>query len=226
MASGPGWAWLHDGDTVTHICGVPGPRGPLTAVVDRVPLLSPGDNVHLDVAGAASWRTPTAPVGTDIAAIGAACVAVRPHAWNDPRALRLAHAPFAEVAVELLGRGPGLTPAGDDAVCGYLYARRATARAPSAEEAAFAVAHAAGATGQPSLSLIRAAAIGEVFAPVAMMLAALLRADGPALAPALRALTRLGKTTGRATLTGILAALEAQEISTRSSGALGSSAAP
>ena len=226
MASGAGWAWLRDGDEVIHVCGPRGPRGPLTAVVDRVPILAAGDVVMLDAVGAANWRTPATPIGADPDAVRAASLAVRPHAWNDPRALQLGHAPFAEVATELLGRGPGLTPAGDDAICGYLYTRRTTAPEAAGDEATFAVAHAATATGQPSLSLIRAAASGEVFAPVAAMVVALLRADGPALAPAVRALSQLGKTTGRAALTGILAALDAQEISTRSSRASGSSAAP
>ena len=41
------------------------------------------------------------------------------------------------------------------------------------------------------------------------MLAALLRADGPSIAPALRNLTALGSTTGRAMLTGLLCGLTA-----------------
>jgi hypothetical protein len=40
------------------------------------------------------------------------------------------------------------------------------------------------------------------------MLAVLLRADGPALAPAIRRLAALGATTGRATLTGLIRGLQ------------------
>lgn len=207
LASGPGWVWLRDGTQVVHVAGTRGPRGPLTAIVDRVPVSEPGDHVRLDTAGAQVWRTPVSPPPAAAhAAVLAACDSVRPHVWNDPRALLLGTAPLTEHVADLAGRGPGLTPAGDDAIAGFVYASVALQRS-NADAVRAAALSAATATGEPSASLLRAAADGEVFAPAAQMLAALLRADGPALAPALRNLTALGRTTGRAMLTGITRAI-------------------
>ncbi len=206
MASGAGWAWLCDGERVIHVAGARGPRGPLTAIVDRVPVSEPGDAMRLDAAAAQVWRTPPTPAAASPDAVSAACQAIRPHVWNDPRALLLGTAPIDEVARDVAGRGPGLTPAGDDALAGFVYTRVALAHR-EAPQARHAAKIAAAETGEPSASLLRAAADGEVFAPAARMLAALLRADGDDLAAALRTLTALGSTTGRAMLTGIVRAL-------------------
>lgn len=207
MASGAGWVWLRADGLVVHVTGERGPRGPLTAVVDRVPVCEPGDLMRLDAEQARLWRTPGAPTTTDPEAVIAACAAVRPHMWNDPRALRLGRDPIGDVALQLQGRGPGLTPAGDDALVGFVYVALACGHA-DAVEARQAAAEAALATGEPSASLLRAAADGEVFGPAAGMLHALVRADGARLASAVRNLTTLGRTTGRAILTGIVRALE------------------
>ena len=206
MASGAGWAWVRDDVHVVHVAGHRGPRGPLTAIVDRVPLLAPGDRVRLDTGETVIWRTPAPPGSAPDDAVAAACDAVRPYMWNDPRAMLLGAEPIGEVARELAGRGPGLTPAGDDALAGFVYTRVATGLGDT-EAAQDAAEMAASMTGDPSASLLRAAARGEVFAPAAQMLGVLLRADGAALAPALRNLTALGRTTGRALLTGIVRAL-------------------
>jgi hypothetical protein len=207
MAAGAGWAWLRGDGRVVHVTGARGPRGPVTAVVERVPVLRPGQRVTLDMTGAEWWRTPPPPPAAHPELVAGACEAARPHAWNDPRALELGSRPLAEAASALSGRGPGLTPAGDDALIGYLLARRALDPSAARTDAAIVLARARRATGQPSLSLLRAAARGEAFEPVAAMLAALLRADGPALAPALRRVSALGATTGRATLTGLIGGL-------------------
>ena len=207
MASGAGWAWLRDGERVVHVAGLRGPRGPLTAVVDRVPVSDPGDRLRLDADRARIWRTPAIEAMASSDAIRDACRMVRPHVWNDPRALALGTLPIAQVAQDLAGRGPGLTPAGDDALTGYVYTAVALGRA-DADQARIAARHSAAATGEPSASLLRAAADGEVFAPAAAVLRALAAADGAALAPTLRTLTALGRTTGRALLTGIVRALE------------------
>lgn len=208
MAAGAGWAWLRDGSRVVHVSGSRGPRGPLTATVQRVPVLEAGQVVTLDLTDAGIWRTPQMPPAADAESIAAACVAVRPHAWNDPRALRLGIDPIAAVAADLAGRGPGLTPAGDDALAGFILARRAVAPRDSRHTLATVLA-AARHTGEPSRSLLRAAASGEAFSPAAAMLAALLGADGPAIPAALRNLTALGSTTGRAMLTGLIRGLAA-----------------
>jgi Protein of unknown function (DUF2877) len=206
MASGAGWAWLRNAAGVVHVAGARGPRGPLTALVERVPVVEAGDTLRLDAEHAVVWRTPASPEAASASAIAAACEAVRPHMWNDPRALQLSAANIYEVARDLAGRGPGLTPAGDDALAGFVYACVATGHVQA--QAARDAAHAAMAvTGEPSRSLLNAAAQGEVFAPAAQMLHTLLRADGRALAPAVRTLAALGRTTGRALLTGIVCAL-------------------
>lgn len=209
MVSGAGWVWLRDGDRITHVAGRRGPRGPLTAIVDRVPVSEPGDHMRLDTDAAQIWRTPAPPAAAAPDAVLAACEVVRPHIWNDPRALLLGTGDLDEVARDLAGRGPGLTPAGDDALGGFVYTRIALAH-PDGVHTRRVARSAAANSGEPSASLLRAAADGEVFAPVAQMLGALLGADGRGLAPAVRTLAALGRTTGRAFLTGILCALESR----------------
>lgn len=163
----------------------------------------------LDTSRARIWRTPPVDATASSDAIRDACALVRPHVWNDPRALALGTHPVAEIANELAGRGPGLTPAGDDALTGYVYTVVALGLA-GADEARAAALHALSMTGEPSASLLRAAADGEVFSPAAAMLRALVTADGDALTPSVRGLTALGRTTGRALLTGIVRALSAE----------------
>lgn len=212
MAAGAGWAWLRGDIGVVHVTDARGPRGPLTAIVDSVPILRAGQRVTLDLAGAEPWRTPAPPAAAGARAVAGACKAARPHAWNDPRALELGAGPLAEAVEALSGRGPGLTPAGDDALAGYLLARRAVDPVGARGEAALILRAARRATGEPARSLLRAAARGEAFEPVSGMLAALLRADGPALAPAIRRLAALGATTGRANLTGLIRGLQPARI--------------
>ena len=227
MAAGAGWAWLRGGGRVVHVTGTRGPRGPLTAVVERVPVLRPGQDVALDLAGAERWVTPPPPPPTRRDLIAGACASARPHAWNDPRALELGSGSLTEVAAALTGRGPGLTPAGDDALAGYLLARRALDPTGARADAAVVLGVARHATGQAALALLRAAAHGEAFEPVAWMLSALLRAEGAALAPAVRRLSALGATTGRATLTGLICGLQRDDALTRDGGdARGASAPP
>jgi hypothetical protein len=212
QAAGGGWAWLRGPRGFVHLTGPAGPRGPLTAVVARVPVLEPGARVLLDLERARAWRTPPPPSPAEADRIAAACAAVRAHRWNDPRALALGAEPLQRSIDGLIGRGPGLTPAGDDVLLGYLLARRALAGAAAARAGAALVLRAARrGTGGPSLALLRWAARGEAPEPAASMLAALLRADGRALAPALRRLGAYGRTTGPAILTGMVGALTSGE---------------
>jgi hypothetical protein len=115
---------------------------------------------------------------------------------------------------ELLGRGPGLTPAGDDLLAGLLAATAVLAPAlpPSAATAALAgrtarlgdaVALAApDATTAVSAALLRHARDGAVAAPAAAVLHAL-AGRGP-LAPALDRLLAVGSTSGRDLAVGLL----------------------
>lgn len=207
MAAGAGWAWLRTEAGPVHIAGERGPRSPLTAIVDRVPVLEPGARVRLETSNAQPWTTPAPPPAADEGRIRDACTAVEPYLWNDPRARSLATEPLGAVLPELVGRGPGLTPAGDDALLGYLLARRALDEPESRAAAALILRAARARTGDPARAFLRWAAKGEAPEPAAFALAALLTADGPALAPAVRRLTAFGSSTGRAILTGLVGGL-------------------
>jgi uncharacterized protein DUF2877 len=209
MAAGAGWAWIRAERGPVHVTGARGPRGPVTAIVERVPVVAPGDILRLDPAGARVWRTPAAPPLAAPGRVRDACDAVRPHLWNDPRALDLGRAPFEDLVRELAGRGPGLTPAGDDALLGYLLARRAADAPAVRHEAALVLAATRHATTAPSLALLRWAARGEAPEPAAGALAALAAADGGAIGPAVRRLTAYGRTTGPAILAGLVGGLTA-----------------
>lgn len=207
MAAGAGWAWLRTDSGPVHVSGVRGPRSPLTATVDRVPVLEPGDRVRLDPSGAQVWTTPPPPPAAAPDRVRDACAAVGPYLWNDPRARALATDPLDGLVSELAGRGPGLTPAGDDALLGFLLARRALDDPGFRHDAATVLAAARRATGDPARAFLRWAVRGEAPEPASFALAALLTADGPSLAPAVRRLTAFGRTTGRAILTGLVAGL-------------------
>jgi hypothetical protein len=207
MASGAGWAWLRTEAGPVHVSGARGPRSPLTAIVDRVPVVEPGGRMRLDPSRARVWTTPDPPRPAGPERIRDACTAVRPHLWNDPRALALATGRLEDLIPDLTGRGPGLTPAGDDALLGFLLARRALGAPEARRGAACVLAAARTATGEPARSFLRWAARGEAPEPAALALAALLRADGQALPAAVRRLMAFGRTTGPAILTGLVAAL-------------------
>lgn len=206
---GPGWLWIAGEHGAFHLTGPCGPRSPRTLVVDQVPALDLGTVVTVDLTGAtprprqpitrsASWD--------DVLALASL---LRPHRWNDPHTLALGHEPLADLAPRLIGNGPGLTPACDDAVCGYLAARFATRPAEARRDGDHVIA-ALDRTGEPSRSLLhRAADDGSAYASAERLLRRILNGDGTELAEPLRDLTWLGKTTGRAILTGILCGLAA-----------------
>jgi hypothetical protein len=206
-ASGAGWAWLHGGTWPVHLTGPRGPRSPLTAVVAKVPVLSPGDRVDLDLSRARAWRTPAPAPAAAPEAIRDACDAVRAHVWNDPVAVALTPATLPDLAPRLAGRGPGLTPAGDDVLLGYLLCRRAVDPEGHRRDAALVLCAARRASGGPSLALLRWAVRGESHDAAALARDALLSADGAALPVAVRRLADLGRTTGRAILAGLAGAL-------------------
>jgi hypothetical protein len=134
--------------------------------------------------------------------------AVRPvrEVWAEPgpalgdltRALRDGRAPDPYV-LRLLGRGPGLTPLGDDLLAGLLVTLRAL-RAPAVEPLARAVrAHAPGRTTFVSAALLHHAARGECVPELATFL------DGGPV----EALLRVGHTSGTGLAHGALAGLGA-----------------
>jgi hypothetical protein len=124
--------------------------------------------------------------------------------------------PGAAVA-QLLGRGPGLTPAGDDVLAGFLVGARAFAVDAAALRAAVA-ALAPGRTTALSAALLWHAARGECIDEVADVVALLCgRAGrtGPGQAghgrdgPALGRLLSVGHTSGAALASGLAAAAQA-----------------
>jgi hypothetical protein len=156
---------------------------------------------------------------------------VRPARWLDPRPClpggvvgpRLAEAearlaglathPAASVAaglaggdpgpaLEQLGRGPGLTPAGDDVVAGAA-AALALLGGLDAAAATAVLAEAGRATTALSAALLRCAVRGQVVPQAAGLLLAL--CGSGAVEPALRGLLAVGDTSGTALTLGICA---------------------
>ena len=112
-----------------------------------------------------------------------------------------------EVAVAgLVGRGPGLTPSGDDALAGALLVGHALGvGAPLAD----AVRSRLGATTAVSAALLDAAADGFAARPVVTLVDAAVADDADAVHRALPAVLAIGHTSGADTVTGVRAALDA-----------------
>ena len=165
-----------------------GPRG--DHEVRRLSALAKGVEGH-DRGGAPERRT-----GPDVAGRAAAL----------ELALVAADADATAVAVaRLVGRGPGLTPAGDDVLAGALLAGHGT---PLAAEVAAALPEDLTArTTALAAALVRAAARGEG-TPEGVALVDAVRGHGE-LAPALDALLALGHSSGADTALGILVAARA-----------------
>jgi hypothetical protein len=106
----------------------------------------------------------------------------------------------------LVGRGPGLTPSGDDALAGALLVSRALG---TAAPLAGAVRARLGATTAVSAALLDAAADGFAARDVVTLVDAALAGDGATVEAALPAVLALGHTSGRDLVTGIAAALAA-----------------
>lgn len=112
--------------------------------------------------------------------------------------------------VDLLGLGPGLTPSGDDLLCGALLALHAvegTAMAAGLSREIAATAPAA--TSPLSAAFLRAAAEGLGSEPVHTAIAAVLGGRVEALASRLEAVGRIGHTSGWDALAGALLVLQA-----------------
>ena len=104
-------------------------------------------------------------------------------------------------AAILGGLGPGLTPAGDDALAGILLAQRALAGAGS-ETRLLAAAHAA-VTTDLSSALLEWAARGQAVEPVHDLLAAVAASDRPAAVAATGRIASLGASSGADLLGGL-----------------------
>lgn len=204
---GPGWFWIVGDDGAVHVTAACGPRGPRTVVVGAVPRAGIGTPVRIDLMEAAvtARMAPPRPGPRDRTL--ALRRMMRAQCWNDPATLGLADEPLTTVLPRIIGRGPGLTPAADDALCGYLAARFVVSPQTATDDAALVTKH-LGRTTEPSRSLLRAAAHdGATYVGAHEVLNALVHGDGTAIAPALRRLLELGRTTGRAILTGLVCGL-------------------
>ena len=121
--------------------------------------------------------------------------------WKDSKRI-------ADAAMQLVGVGPGLTPGGDDVLCGFLSALRLIG-GPSvlrfvddiAKAVLPTVAHR---TTKLSIALLRHAARGQVAQPIASVLLAL--AGSQPLGKPVRQLLGIGHTSGRDLTAGIILA--------------------
>ncbi len=106
----------------------------------------------------------------------------------------------------LVGLGLGLTPAGDDVLCGLLVGLHATGRAPTA--AAISAAIDLRATSRLSADLLRLAGDGHACLEVLALLAAMHRAGAPGNTDrATDRLLAIGHTSGADLATGLLLGL-------------------
>lgn len=113
--------------------------------------------------------------------------------------------------VGLLGLGPGLTPSGDDVLCGTLIALHTCGCRHAADELGAAVLAAAPeATTRFSRAALAAAAVGEAVAPLHSVIDALVSGEGRGLAPRVESLGRLGHSSGWDALAGAMLAIEAE----------------
>lgn len=174
------------------------------------------------------WRprpVPTAPLGEparQAALAGLAGVGPLADLLAD-RLTELARASLAEPPASpaapvrgLVGLGPGLTPAGDDVLCGLLLGLRATGRVAARSRLEQRVLPLLDRTSALSATLLRQAAQGYAVPPVVELLHAWHRGAGdPALAAAGRRVASVGHTSGPALLLGLSAVLTAPHTPTR-----------
>jgi hypothetical protein len=174
------------------------PAGPIHA---RGPLplhrLSAGDAVTVDgsvlglqLAGAAVWRgvLPDRPGVAPIVLEGAPASALSDYPDHVARAAEhLARGDLAAVVDTLAGLGPGLTPAGDDALAGILLVAGSQDRAAASEAAGRAR------TNDIARAFLAWAARGQSIEPVHRLLGA---TDVPSAHGALATLLRFGHSSG------------------------------
>jgi hypothetical protein len=217
-----------------------GPLNALVATADfAAARLSLGDRVALDASAATIWRPAriaipagAVPAAADLraslAAFDTAVGHVAPRGLLDAASadsvtrrgrdglaalgawIRHPITALPEPVAALIGLGPGLTPAGDDALGGAMIALRGFGDAATADRlAAEILPRAREATSAISFAHLEAAAEGEGAAALHDTLAALARADVPALIEGLQRLDRIGHSSGWDALAGAAAALRA-----------------
>lgn len=199
--------------------------GPIHAVVDSMlPRLEPGTPVavaggHVQIGGhrvdlseARTWRGelpdprriveaahPTARIAE--AAAGSSSLLVDPYRGRASEALELLRKGNLHGAAELLvGLGPGLTPAGDDALAGALFAASAAgSRTRSLLDGVARVGH----TGPVPRSFLRWAARGQALLPAHDLLAAAASGDEAKARNRAEKMAEIGETSGADFLLGL-----------------------
>jgi Protein of unknown function (DUF2877) len=194
------------------------PRPPALVGAGRIDWLGFDGPVRISVVReiAPARVTPGTPIAAAVAALSSA-VADR-HCGVDPArlsAFEQAESPMAQSMAtrDLLGRGPGLTPSGDDVIAGFLLGARAFGcRSDGARSAVDRFA--ATATTALSAHLLRHATAGECIAECADVAAMV--TGRPAARDAVARLLAVGATSGGALASGMLMAarLELRELTT------------
>jgi Protein of unknown function (DUF2877) len=195
------------------------PPGPLHARVPRLPALQVGERIEIDRSivrvGAASWSLQRAtawrPAPVDAIALltnGArlaehlAIAECSPLA-SVPLAALVASSPRRLVA-GLSGRGPGLTPSGDDALAGIFLVRALT----GADRGTMVLLARAAPTHDIARAFLAAAARGECVEPVHGLIGAVAAGDVGAMTRWQAVLTGLGATSGCDLVLGVRLALQ------------------
>jgi hypothetical protein len=201
--------------------------GPVHVIVDgRPPQVRRGDRVRLapgsvlvidgrsvDLSGVRRWAGGLPGPAAVRAGAGGIVEASAPAASRSPLlaepyraiALRAREALGARrldrAARELAGLGPGLTPSGDDALAGILFALRAL-EGPGSEAVGSAVARSA-ATGPVSRAYVEWSARGQALSPAHDLLRAAAAGDEAAAGSAARQVASVGETSGADFLLGL-----------------------
>lgn len=220
--------YLRIGGDLVAVVSPAAPSGPLHLRCDAVPPARKGEQVLCDGTriAARTWAVRCDPP-TWNGTLPTGLPRLRPEAWLPPEvpagAGRVHEAVPAgdleAVALLLGGRGPGLTPAGDDVLAGLLVVARAL-WGPGCEARLDAVASSVPTT-EPAEAFLRWAARGQCVAPAHDWLWAVARADAAAVRDAERRLTAVGASSGRCLLAGMavgLAQLPRLEIQTARAG--------
>lgn len=179
--------------------------GPLHVLLDAAPTR---EAARIGLAGVPVWRGALPDPGSLAAALPLVLQVLDPVAGSNlvpperaaAAVLALARGDtgdtgdLLEAATRLGGAGPGLTPAGDDALGGILFARRALGGDACGDDLV-AIASSVRTTGISSAFLLWAAR-GQALAPVHDLLAAAVAGDVAGAASAARALGSIGHSSG------------------------------
>jgi hypothetical protein len=222
-------AWLRLPGGLVALTAPAVPPGPLHVTLDRplppargAPVRRSGSRLRVgdfevELGGARPWAGPLpdpgqvrrgAAVAVRATAAAAASSALNAAPYREPArdaVDRLRGGDLAGAVGTLAGLGPGLTPAGDDALAGMLLALRAWQGPGAAPRLVAAVAGAP--TTALSLAVLRCAAAGQALAPVHQLLAAAARGDHAGALAAAAAIAEVGATSGADFCYGFRAAI-------------------